>query len=268
MSRLSALGFGLRFYLGLGAPAQRVRYPECSVRAARGCSPELVRALLALYLGQAPEGAGTMQRVKYRCGRVSAAGQSGAFFFKEFPRHHAAHDLERRLRLSRVDRAWRAAHLLPTLGLLTPRAVGTAQCPGPDGTVTEYLATEWLDGGVPFPQALSLADNGTETRATLLREFAQLLRHCHRRGVYLRDFVKNVLVREEAGQRSYWLTDLDGIHPIRRVNRRRILFHMAQLGYYCPLTEEEARRVCEAYLGTTEGEWAGRVREALRGAAW
>jgi len=264
VSRLAALGFGLRFYLGLGAPVRRVRYPECSVRAARGYPPELVRTLLALYLGRAEEGAGSMERLKYRCGRVTPAGQSDAFFFKEFPRHHFAHDVERHLHLSRVDRAWRAAHLLPRLGLLTPRAVGTAQGRACDGTVMEYLATEWLEDAVPFPQALRLAGDDTEARAARLHEFAHLLRDCHRRGIYVRDFVKNVLVQEQGGTRSYWLTDLDGLHPFRRVTRRRVLFHMAQLAYYCPLSEEEARLVCETYLGTAEGEWAGRVREALQ----
>ncbi len=287
MGLLAQIGFGARFYLGLGAPGERRRYPECSVRAARGYSPEFLRALLAIYLGQAADEVGTMERVNFRCGRItvlpgsafggpgrrwpgppaadrhSAAGQPAEFFFKEFPRHHFAHDLERRVRLSRVDRAWRAAHLLPKMGLLTPRAVGTVQRPDPGGEMMEYLATEWLDGGLPFPEALNLVGSDPEARAARLREFTDLMGRCHDRGVYLRDLVKNVLVKDDAGQRTYWLTDLDGTHPIRRINRRRILFHLGQLAYYCPLTQDEARLVCDTYLGTTRGDWAGKVLGAL-----
>jgi hypothetical protein len=269
MGALAQVSFGVRFYLGLSAPAERSRYPECCTRAARGYSTDLVRTLHAVYVGKADAEAGTMERVNYRCGRITLAGEPGAFFFKEFPRHHAAHDLERRLRLSRVDRAWRAAHLLPKLGLLTPRAVGTVTRADIGGEVTEYLATEWLPGGLPFPQALRLLGDAPEARAALLREFTELMRRAHAQGVYLRDLVKNVLVREEEGVRAYWLTDLDGVHPIRRVNRRRILFHLGQLAYYCPMSEEEAGLVCEAYVGTTQGEWAGKAREALTGEqAW
>jgi hypothetical protein len=263
MGVLAQIGFGARFYLGLGAPAERRRYPECAVRAAQGYSPELLRTLPAIYLGKAGEEAGTRERVNFRCCRITVPGQPGGFFFKEFPRHHFAHDLERRIRLSRVDRAWRAAHLLPKVGLLTPRAVGTVQRPDLGGEMMEYLATEWFAGGLPFPEALGLAGSDPEARAARLREFTDLMGRCHDHGVYLRDLVKNVLVKEEGGRRSYWLTDLDSVHPIRRISRRRILFHMGQLAYYCPLTPDEARLVCDTYLGTTQGGWAARVVEAL-----
>jgi len=263
MGMLAQVGLGVRFYLGLGAPGERRRYPECSVRSARGYSPEFLRTLLAIYLGKAAAEVGTMERVNFRCGRITVPGQPTEFFFKEFPRHHFAHDLERRVRLSRVDRAWRAAHLLPRMGLLTPRAVGTVQRPDVGGEMMEYLATEWFGGGLPFPDALSLVGSDLDARAVRLREFTELMGRCHDRGVYLRDLVKNVLVKDEVGQRTYWLTDLDGLHPIRRINRRRILFHLGQLAYYCPLTQDEARFVCDTYLGTTQGEWAGEVLGTL-----
>ena len=263
MGVLAQVSFGSRFYLGLGAPGERRRYPECSARAARGYSPEFLRTLLAIYLGQAGDEVGTLERVNFRCGRITVPGQPAGFFFKEFPRHHFAHDLERRLRLSRVDRAWRAAHLLPKMGLLTPRAVGTVQRPDPGGEMMEYLATEWFGGGLPYPEALHLVGGDPDARAARLREFIALMGRCHDRGVYLRDLVKNVLVRDDAGQRTYWLTDLDGLHPIRRITRRRLLFHLGQLAYYCPLTQDEAQLVCSTYLGTTRGDWAGKVLEAL-----
>jgi len=257
---VTPFGFALRFYLGLGAPAVRRRYPDCTVRAAAAYSPDLVRTLLSLYVGQAGPEVGRSEPVKPGSSHLTlASGEQ--FFFKEFPRRHAGHDLERALRISRVDRAWRAAHLLPHLGLHTPAAVGTARRREANGSITEYLATVWLEGAVQFPVALPAS--GPE-RADMLREFAALMRRCHRSGVYTRDLVKNVLVQTEGSARTYSMVDLDGVHPLRRVTRRRILFHMKQLAHYCPLSEEEARVVCEEYLGTTEGKWAAAVREALR----
>ncbi len=260
--RGQALGFAVRFYLGVGAPAERRRYPEGVVRAAAGYAPELVRALVGLYLEQADPRVGTVERVNFRSARVTLRESGATYFVKEFPRRHFAHDVERALRLSRVDRAWRGAHLLPSLGLDTPAAIGTASRRDDRGTVVEYLATEWVGGAVPFIEALPAAG---ERRLSLLREVAALMRLAHRRGVYSRDFVKNVLVRQEGEARRYWLIDLDGLHPIRRVNRRRVLFHLREFGYYCSPAEEEVGAVCEAYLGRVEGAWAARLQEALRG---
>ena len=252
------LNFGLRFYLGLGASAQRRRFPECRLRAARGYRPELIRELLQVYRQQSPEG--TLERVNFRSGSITLPDSSARFFIKEFPWHHRAHDVERALRLSRADRAWRAAHLLPRMNILTPKAVGTAQVRGENGKVIEYLVTEWLEGSRPFPEALKAAGEDRERRAVLLQEFAAQMRLWHRRAVYSRDLVRNVLVREN----SYWLTDLDGVHPIRRVNAPRILFHLRQLAYWSqPWHPEEVELILQTYLGSIEGKWAESVREAL-----
>ncbi len=258
---MSGLGFAVRFYLGLGAPASRARFPECAVRVAAGYSPCLMRTLLAVYLGKEPASVGTCVPVKPTSVRITHAETGEQFFFKECPRRRRAHDVERALRISRVDRAWRAAHLLPRAGLNTPAPVGTAQRRDARGAVTEYFATQWLEGGVPFPVALATA---SAPREALLREFAGQLRLCHHRGIYSRDFVKNVLVREAGGTRRYWLTDLDGLHPLRRITRRRILFHMRQLAHYCPLSAAEADIVCQAYLGATDGDWANAILSVLR----
>jgi hypothetical protein len=253
----AGIAFAVRFYLGLGAPCERRRYPECRVRAARGYSPELIRTLLAVYRGESD--AGEAEQIKPSCGRVTLAGHADPFFVKEFPSRGRANDLERWARLSRGERAWRAAHLLPRAGLPTPRAIGGGQARGPDGRVVEYLVTEWLEAARPFPRALEAA----EARAGLLREFAAFMRQTHRADIYTRDLVKNVLVVEGEGARRYWLCDLDGLHPYRRITANRILFHMRQLGHHARPTISEARLICEAYLGTTEGAWAKRVVEAL-----
>lgn len=251
--------FALRFYLGLGAPCERRRYPECRVRAARGYSPELVRALVAVYRGESQEG--EAEPVKPSCGRVTLTDQERPFFVKEFPSRHRANDLERWARLSRGERSWRAAHLLPRVGIATPRAIGLGHARRADGRAMEYLVTEWLDGARQFPKAL--AAGGAEARAALLGEFAGFMRQCHRGDIYTRDLVKNVLVMESGGERQYWLCDLDGLHPYRRVTAKRILFHMRQLAHHARPTITEARLICEAYLGTTKGRWAERVVAAL-----
>lgn len=253
----AGIGFALRFYLGLGAPRERRRYPECRVRAAPGFSPDLIRTLLAVYRGESD--AGKAEQIKPSCGRVALAADSTPFFVKEFPSRGRANDLERWARLSRGERAWRAAHLLPEAGLPTPRAIGAGQARGPNGRVVEYLVTEWLEGARPFPRALAAA----EARAELLREFAAFMRRTHRADIYTRDLVKNVLVVESEGARRYWLCDLDGLHPYRRVTAKRILFHMRQLAHHARPTISEARLICETYLGTTEGAWAERVVGAL-----
>lgn len=257
------LRLGVPFYLGLHAPGARRVYPGCHVRAAAGYTPELVRALLALYRGE-ETGAGRVDTINFRCAVVTSADGGERFFFKEFPRHHPLHDLERLVRCSRVDRAWRAAHLLPRLGILTPRAVGTAQDRAGNGRPVEYLATQWLDAGVPFPERLKLCGADVAARSALLREFAQNLRRWHGRGLYLRDLVKNVLLREEGEAFSYWLTDLDGLHPCRVVNRRRLLHQMRQLAYWAaPLDPHEAAAVVQGYLGTEEGPLAKEIFAAL-----
>ena len=92
----------------------------------------------------------------------------------------------------------------------------------------------------------------------------QHLKCCHERGIYLRDLVKNVLVREQADGRSYWLTDLDGLHPYRPLTRSRVLRHMRQLAHWAgPISREEATTICEEYLGSGSRLSAQKIIAAL-----
>lgn len=249
-----------RFYLGLGAPCVRASYPDCRVRAAVGYAPELVRTLLALRRGES--GAGEVQEVNFRCHIITPAGSEKRFFLKDFPRGHVLHDAERLLRCSRVDRAWRAAHLLPRMGILTPAPVGAAFALV-DGEPMEYLATEWLPDAAPYHLRIrGLRDRGD--RARMLQEFAQRLRYWHDCGVYLRDLVTNVLTRESANGIEYWLTDLDQLHPIKRITRRRVLHQMRQLARWTgPLTEWEADAIAMACLGKPSERAVEAVTQAL-----
>jgi hypothetical protein len=249
-----------RFYLGLGAPCRRATYPECRVRAAAGYTPELVRELLALRRGESE--AGDVEEVNFRCRVITPPGAEQRFFLKNFPRGHALHDLERMLRCSRVDRAWRAAHLLPRLGILTPAAVGTGFA-RVDGQPMEYLVTEWLPDALPYHVRLQrLHDPGG--RARMLREFALHLRHWHDSGIYLRDLVTNVLTRESPQGLEYWLTDLDQLHPIRLVTQKRLLHQMAQLARWTgPLTESEASAIISACLGRISNDDYERLESVL-----
>lgn len=239
------------FYLGLGAPCRRATYPECRVRSAVGYSPELLRELVALRRGDSS--AGQVEEVNFRCRVIAPAGGGQRYFLKDFPRGHALHDIERALRCSRVDRAWRAAHLLPRFGILTPAPVGTAIAT--DGKhPTEYLMTEWLPDAMPYHVRLRGIRERAE-RARMLREFAQHLRRWHECGIYLRDLVTNVLTRQPSEGIEYWLTDLDQWHPIRRITRGRLLHQMRQLARWTgPLTEGEAETIAMAYFTrATEG---------------
>ena len=248
------------FYLGLGAPAARAAYPECRVRAAAGYSPELVRALLALQRGKSD--AGTVEEINFRCVVISPAGSDQRFFFKDFPRGHALHDIERSLHCSRVDRAWRAAHLLPRLGVLTPRPVGTILATESEEPI-EYLITEWLPDALPY-HARVRAVEGLETRRQMLEEFARHLRRWHDCGIYLRDLVTNVLTRQSPDGIEYWLTDLDQLHPYRRVTRKRLLHQIRQLARWTgPLSKEEAEIILRGYLGEVTGRGARAIQEAL-----
>jgi len=250
----------LRFYLGLGAPCQRARYPECRVRAAAGYTPELVRALVALRRGESK--AGDVEEVNFRCHVITPAGGEQRFFLKDSPRGHALHDVERMLRCSRVDRAWRAAHLLPRMGIRTPAPVGTALARG-EGKPMEYLVTEWLPDALPYHIRLRRTHDPAG-RARMLREFALRLRYWHDSGIYLRDLVTNVLTRESAQGWEYWLTDLDQLHPIRLVTRKRLLHQMAQLARWTgPLTEREAETIAAAYFGRASERTIEVVAEVL-----
>jgi len=265
MNRLLAQArLSWRFYLGLGAVAVRRAYPECQVRAAVGRDPELVRMLLALYRGTAAADAGTVETINFRCATITLAESGERVFFKEFPRVHALHDVERVLRCSRVDRAWRAAHLLPRLGILTPRAVGTAFARVEDRQPVEYLAAKWLEGALPYHMRLRRMSGDRAARLALLRGFAGHLRLWHDCGVYLRDLVTNVLTRESAEGMEYWLTDLDQLHLARRVTRPRLLHQMRQLARWSgPLTDGEAEAITVGCLRTTRGRVAEAVREVL-----
>ena len=255
-------GLCLRFYLGLGAPAVRQRRAGAVVRAAAGVSPELVAALVARHRGEESGGDGQVERINFRCSRVRLEGS--AYFVKEFPRARLLHDLERILRCSRADRAWRAGHLLPHLGVPTPRPVGTAHVRHPGQSPVEYLATEWLSDARPFPRLLR-GQRG-EARAELLGEFVGELRRWRARGIYLRDLVKNVLVTEGERGRTYWLTDLDGLHPLRRPTFRRLLHHLSQLAHWAgPLSPEETELICKRALGEAAGPRRRAATAALRG---
>ena len=251
------------FYLGLHAPALRRSYPECRVRAAAGREPDLVRALVALYRGAPALEPGRVEAINFRCAAITPASTGGKFFLKQFPRNHTLHDLERALRCSRVDRAWRAAHLLPRLQILTPRPVGTARARAVEGRVVEYLATEWVHDALSYH--LRLRGVGEEAgRTALLEEFASHLRHWHDCGIYLRDLVTNVLTRRAGDRLEYWLTDLDQLHPIRRITRGRVLHQMRQLARWSgPLNPEEARAIVLSYLGRARGGFAEQIAEAL-----
>ncbi len=249
-----------RFYLGLGARRVRASYPECRVRAARGCEPELIRGLVALRRGESREG--EVEEVNFRCRAITPAGGEQRFFFKDFPRKHVLHDVERAFRCSRVDRAWRGAHLLPRLGILTPAPVGTAFA-RVDGRPTEYLVTEWVQHTVPYYLRLREARD-EERRARMLGEFARQMRCWHDCGVYLRDLVKNVLTRESPEGMQYWLTDLDQLHPRKLLTRGRALQQMRQLAYWSgPLTGDEAEAIVVSYLGAGGSGIARAMREAL-----
>jgi hypothetical protein len=211
-------------------------------------------------LGQADDG--EIEEVNYRCVVIGPAGEERRFFFKDFPRQHGLHDAERVLRCSRVDRAWRAAHLLPPMGILTPAPVGTAIEFGESGA-TEYLATEWLPDAVPYH--VRLRDVASEVeRRQMLCEFAGHLRRWHDCGIYMRDLVTNVLVRSTPAGLEYWLTDLDQIHPIKRVTRKRLRHQMRQLARWSgPLSADEAAAIIEAHLGRRTGAMAAAIEEDL-----
>jgi hypothetical protein len=238
------------FYLGLGMPASYRRFADCRVWAAAGHSPELMYSLVSLYAGDGEGADGEVEEVNFRCAAITPAGSRQRFFVKELRRRRLAHDVERALRCSRGHRAWRAAHLLPRLGIKTPPPVGRALARARDGCPVEYVATEWIDDAVPFQERLRAAGCGLAARADLLREFARNLRYWNDCGLYLHDLVKNVATRESAGGLEYWLTDLDQLHPARRLTRRRLLHQMGQLAYWsAPLRPEEAQAIATGYLG-------------------
>jgi len=253
----SYLRLNARFYTGSGAPCTRSTVFECRARATPDYRPAFICDLVMLY----QNGSEQVERINFRCARITVNEGGDQVFLKEFPRLRASHDLERRLRCSRVDRAWRAGHLLPKLGVPTPRPIGTAQSRAADGTVTEYLVTEWLESAQAFTDALAVAER--EERAELLAEFATEMGRWHDLGIYVRDLVKNVLVTIEDGQRRYWLTDLDGLHPIRWPNRARVRFHMRQLAHWVKPTAEETTLIATSYSRGTQSDFASAVRSAL-----
>ena len=70
--------------------------------------------------------------------------------------------------------------------------------------------------------------------------------------------------RASDGGLEYWLTDLDQLHPARRLTRGRLLHQMRQLAYWTgPLTEDEAEMIIADYLGDARGSIARIIREVL-----
>ncbi len=255
---LARSSFAFRFYLGIGTPSTRATFAECRVRAAAGYTPDLIRTLLALYRKESETG--LLEQVNFRCAVITPVGDDRCFFVKEFPHSRALHGLETAIRCSRVDRAWRAAHILPTFGLLTPRAVGSAVTRKPS---CEYLITEWLPEAMPYHKRLrQITDRGH--RLAMLTEFAHFLRRQHDLGLYLRDLVTNVLTRDTPDGREYWLTDLDQLHPIRRLTRKRILHQMSQLARWAgPLTEEEVGAIISTCFGQAKDKYSEQLELVL-----
>ncbi|MBN1460719.1 MAG: hypothetical protein JXA57_14385 [Armatimonadetes bacterium] len=259
--RSAQLRLCAQFYLGLHAPARKATYADCRVRAAADYEPDLIRDLFLVHRGQSDSA--SITEVNFRCWILRPRQHEGAFFLKRFPRRHALHDMERYLHCSRVDRAWRAAHLFPRLGLLTPKATGTILTTEA-GAPVEYLITEWVSDGLSFHHRLR-ATADSKTRSDMLQEFARQLRYCHDRGIYLRDLVTNVLTQESAEARQYWLTDLDQFHPLRGVTRGRLLHQIRQLARWtAPLTEEEITAIVTSYLGISSGRLFALLSETLR----
>jgi hypothetical protein len=231
------------------------------VRAAVGYEPDFIRELLSIHRGGGDSAAVT--EVNFRCWIVRSKQHEQAFFLKRFPREYTLHDVGRYLRCSRVDRAWRAAHLFPRLGLPTPKAVGTILA-AEAGTPVEYVITTWVPHGMPFHHRLRAAAD-PETRTDMLQEFARHLRYCHDVGIHLRDLVTNVLTQESAEGRRYWLTDLDQFYPFRGVTRSRLLRQMRQLARWTgPFSEEEITAIVTSYLGISSGRLFALLSETLR----
>lgn len=250
-----------QFYLGLHAPAHTATYPDCRVRAAADYEPDLIRDLFLVHRGGSDSA--RITEVNFRCWILRPREHEDAFFLKRFPRRHALHDMERYLRCSRVDRAWRAAHLFPRLGLLTPKAAGTILTTEA-GAPVEYLVTAWVPDGLSFHHRLRAAAD-LKTRGDMLQEFARQLRYCHDRGIYLRDLVTNVLTQDSQEGRRYWLTDLDQFHPVRGVTRGRLLHQLRQLARWTsPLTETEVTAIVTSYLGVASGRLFTLLCETLR----
>jgi hypothetical protein len=246
-----------RFYGTLFHHRNGARVGEAIVRAAPGYTPEFVEELVRI---SREDNNPAVHVVNFRSRIVTLGEPARRYFVKEFTRYHPLHDVERVLRCSRADRVWAAALLLPQLGFPTPPPVGTVVLPNPGRGTTDYCVTEMVEGALPVHHRMLPLEG--EARLSLLRDYLLQMRRWHDTSVYLRDLLPNVLTTETPEGIHFYLTDLDQLHPYRRITRKRLLHHFQHLAkWFGPLSEEEQTFILETFAGTTEGSLA---RDLLR----
>jgi tRNA A-37 threonylcarbamoyl transferase component Bud32 len=129
--------------------------------------------------------------------------------------------LLRGLRMSSARRNFLLARRLLSLGIDTPRPLLAVWPRWHNLLAPSYLATEWIDGGVPLDAFVrSAAAWEPARRDAALRDAAcrlgQLIGTLHRRGFSHRDLKSaNLLVRDDDGQIAVFLIDLDGGSRLR-----------------------------------------------------
>jgi hypothetical protein len=240
------------FYGAMLRAGRGPRVGEVVVRAAAGYPPELVAELVSCSLD---EDSPLVQMVNFRSRIVAYGEPVRRFFVKEYPHLNAWHGLERVLRCARVDRAWAAAQVLPKLGFLTPPPVGMVVRPQQGRGTIAYGITEMIEEALPFHRRLLPLEG--EARQARLREYVEQMRRWHDVSVYLHDLLPNVLTKQRADEWDYYLTDLDQLHPYRRLTRKRLLHQFYHLARWTgPLSEEEQRMVVQTFAGEITGALA------------
>ncbi len=191
-------------------------------------------------------------------------GREGAVdtVVKQFRNQGRRRALERRLRGSKAERSWRAAHALLAAGLDTPRPLVLAESDRPDGP--SYLVTERLvdahevrhffrrlvgaPSAGPFPQV---------EPNLLIAELGSLARRMHDAGIWFRDLsMGNVLVRVQPdGSRRFFLLDLNRVRTGRRLGTWRRIRDTCRF----PLLETAHREAfLTGYWGRAPWRWSPR----------
>ncbi len=168
--------------------------------------------------------------------------------------------LVRGARTSAALRNFRLGHRLLALGIATPRPVFAVSPRWHNLLSPSFLATEWIEGGLPLDAfvRLSLAKTPDQRRAHLCdaaRRLGQLIGTLHRNGFSHRDLKSaNLLVRENGRQVEVFLIDLDGATVSRvRIETTRLKNLLRLHAATCRMSGVTAALRCQflrSYLAT------------------
>ena len=230
--------------------SESIRIVRCELAEGEAGSRQVLSEALRAHRRALASGVGVLKDgrrsavTRVQVGNISAC-------VKEY-RANGVDRLKDRLRVSRAERAWRAAHVLAERGIATPEPMAVVERGGTRHLLTRYVtAARPLDRLLLERFAAPLSALERLAKLSLLHALGGWVRRIHDQGIYHGDWsAKNVLAVESEGVWSFLLLDLESVAPGRRLTTRRRAKNLGQLSDPpLDLTPTDLMRFLLAYAG-------------------